>query len=798
MIMGVKTNSVLIVDNDAAVIRVLMGILNQDYTVYAERDSRNCLDVVKRLRPDLILLDILMPEIDGYEVLKALKEDGDSKDIPVIFVTGLTESENEVKGLALGAADYINKPFNAPVVKMRVKSQIKIVNQMRKIQSLKEAEEIERQRKEQERINRRIQLILDSAPMSVSMYNSERLLIDCNMRAVKLFGFETKEQFIRVLNERFFDMFPQQQPCGTATRDKLDWVYEKTTEEGCVQLEWAHLTADGEDLPTELTFVRIEHGDTIMFVAYVHDLREKRKMEKLRLEILEESNRAKSRFLARMSHEIRTPMNAIIGMAELALRSDKLSTAHEHIFTVKQAGTSLLAIINDILDISKIESGKFELTPHDYLLSSLLDDVVSIIRMQTIESHLRFIVNVDINIPDSLYGDEVRIRQVLLNLLGNAVKYTDSGGLVALRIRGEMDGENMINLTIDVQDSGIGIRKDDIQSLFYEYTQLGREKSNVVEGTGLGLAISKHIVEAMGGDIRVRSDYGKGSTFTATFPQKVAMDSGKSLVRVENAKEKSVLVYEDRDIYAESLLSTMDNLGVECTSVCDGADLLEKLAGGKYAFAFISFGLYKKNIEAVAKLETQTKIVILTEFGEAVQESKMIVLTMPTHSLSVANILNDERESFLYRGRTEFTTSFTATDATVLVVDDVITNLKVMEGLLSPYGVQVSLCKNGPMAIDAIKNNRYDMVFMDHRMPGMDGVEATERIRRLDADDGYYAKVPIVALTANAVSGMREFFLDNGFDDFMHKPVDTIKLNSVLEKWIPKDKQQKQRIDDKP
>jgi len=655
----VKANSVLIVDNDVAVIRVLMGILNQDYIVYAERDSRNCIDVVKRLRPDLILLDILMPEIDGYEVLETLKEDNDSKDIPVIFVTGLTESENEVKGLALGAADYINKPFNAPVVKMRVKSQMKIVNQMRKIQSLKEAEEIERQRK---------------------------------------------------------------------------------------------------------------------------------------LEILEESNKAKSRFLARMSHEIRTPMNAIISMAELALRSDKLSTTHEHVFTVKQAGTSLLAIINDILDISKIESGKFELTPHDYLFSSLLDDVVSIIRMQTIESHLRFIVNVDINIPDSLYGDEVRIRQVLLNLLSNAVKFTDSGGLVALRIRGEMGSENIVNMTIDVEDSGIGIKKDDMRSLFGEYTQLDREKSNAVEGTGLGLAISKHIVETMGGDIQVRSDYGKGSTFTVTFPQKVALDSSKSLVHVENIKEKNVLVYEERDIYVNSLLFTMNNIGVECTLVCDNVDLLEKLVSGKYAFAFISFELYKKNIVAIAKLDTQTKIVILTEFGEVVQEDKMIILTMPTHSLSVANILNDERESFLYRGRTGVTTSFTATDASVLVVDDVITNLKVMEGLLSPYGMQVSLCKNGPMAIDAIKNHRYDMVFMDHRMLGMDGVETTKQIRLLGVDDGYYARVPIVVLTANAVSGMREFFLENGFDDFMHKPVDTVKLDSVLERWIPKDKQLKQNV----
>ena len=505
------------------------------------------------------------------------------------------------------------------------------------------------------------------------------------------------------------------------------------------------------------------------------------------LEKAQSASRTKSEFLAKMSHEIRTPMNAIIGMAELALRSESMDSAREHILTVKQAGTNLLSIINDILDISKVEKGKLEIVPIDYQLSSMLNDVVSIIRMKIVDSHLRFVVNVDGNIPNSLRGDEVRIRQVLLNLLGNAVKYTGSGGFVSLNIRGETNGADAVILTIDVEDSGCGIKEEDQKTLFNEYARFNREKNNDAEGAGLGLAITWHIVKAMSGDIGVRSEYGKGSTFTVVLPQTVC--SSKPLGYVENAKEKSVLVYEKRDIYANSLVFAMDNLKVDGALIYDDAELLEKLALEKYVAAFISFALYQRNANAIMALGTKTKMVVLTEFGETVREKGLTVLAMPAHSVSVANILNGEQDGFSYHGNTGAVIGFTAPEANVLVVDDILTNLKVVKGLLAPYGMQVSLCKNGRMALDAIKTVRYDIVFMDHLMPGMDGVEATARIRALGAKDDYFAKVPIVALTANVIAGMREFFLQNGFSDFMSKPVDVVRLNAVLEKWIPEEKQ---------
>jgi len=393
--------------------------------------------------------------------------------------------------------------------------------------------------------------------------------------------------------------------------------------------------------------------------------REVRNAEKAQMEA-DKANETKSKFLANMSHEIRTPMNAIIGMAELALREYMTSVAKEYILTVKQAGTNLLSLINDILDFSKIESGKLEIIPIDYKISYMINDVINIIKTMITNSELKFEINIDSNIPPVLFGDEIRIRQVLLNLLSNAVKYTKKG-FVSFSVSGEIVKDTVL-LTIVISDSGIGIKKEDLGKLFDDFVRLGFTVNKDVEGTGLGLAITKNLVTAMGGNISVQSEYGKGSTFIVKLPQKIR-----------------------------------------------------------------------------------------------------------------------SHELFYTTKKNSITVKFNAPKARVLVVDDIDTNLKVAKGLLQPYKMQIDLCLSGAEAIKMVKANSYDIIFMDYMMPEMDGIEATKHIKKM------YANLPVIALTANAISGTKEMFLSNGLDDYLSKPIDTIKLNSILEKWLPEEKQEKLR-----
>lgn len=389
--------------------------------------------------------------------------------------------------------------------------------------------------------------------------------------------------------------------------------------------------------------------------------------------VAENASRAKSDFLANMSHEIRTPINAVIGMNEMILRESEDRTVLDYAENIKKASRSLLSIINDILDFSKIESGKMDITEQLYSLSDMLHNVVNMIKIKAENKGLQFEVTVDEKLPNKLVGDDVRVTQVILNLLNNAVKYTHKG-TVFLDVSGKSEDDNT-ELRISVRDTGIGIKEEDIPLLYRDFQRLDMNQNRNIEGTGLGLVITHRLAELMGGRIEVSSVYGEGSEFVVYIPQKI---SGDELI-----------------------------------------GNFEKRAS-------------KANADA------------------------------------------------------KYKAAFTAPEAEILAVDDNEMNLIVVRSLLKKTEIRVTACKSGKDALKAMQRKHFDVILLDHMMPEMDGIETLERSRTLE--DNKCEGVPVIALTANVVSGVREMYLKAGFTDYIGKPIDGELFEEMLAKYIPQEK----------
>ncbi|MCL2185367.1 MAG: response regulator [Treponema sp.] len=542
-----KSNSLLIVDDDVSNLIELTHILQTEYKIHTSKDGKTAIEMAKKSMPDLILLDIIMPNMNGFEVLAEIKKNELIKDIPVIFITGISEGENESAGLSIGAVDYIRKPFDSMVVKLRVRHQIQIINLKRKL------------------------------------------------------------------------------------------VYAAHSAEAASQ--------------------------------------------------------AKSVFLANMSHEIRTPMNAILGVTEILIQYKTLpAEIEEGLNKIYSSCDLLLGIINDILDFSKVEAGKLDIIPNQYKVASMINDSIQLNMMRINLKPIEFELQIDENLPAELLGDDLRIKQILNNLLSNAFKYTDSGKIILTvgfepqpSRKGEgspletlSDDKNII-LILSVSDTGCGLTQDQMNKMFEEYSRFNNEKKAGIEGTGLGLAITQRLVNLMSGCLQADSEPNKGSVFTVRLPQQ------------------------------------------------------------------------KVNDEILGKDVTEN--------------------------------LKQFRVNYMMRRKREHIARDPMPYGSVLIIDDVETNIYVAVGLLKLYKLQIETAMSGKEAIDLIKSGKvYDIIFMDHMMPEMDGIEAVRQIR----DFGY--KSPIVALTANAVIGQTDLFLKNGFDEFISKPIDIRQLNYVLIKFV-RDKQ---------
>ncbi|MCL2765323.1 MAG: response regulator [Treponema sp.] len=546
-----KKNSILIVDDDAASLMELTYILRSDYKLYAVKDGVSAFEKAKESLPDLILMDVIMPGMSGFEVLSKLKDHESTKSISVIFITGLSEEGNESEGLAMGAVDYIRKPFNAEIVKLRVSQQIKITNLQREL------------------VN------------------------------------------------------------------------------AAVAAEEAANAADA-------------------------------------------ANKSKSKFLANMSHEIRTPMNAIMGVTDILMQFEQLpGEIADGLEMIYASSEMLLGIINDILDFSKVEAGKLNITPASYKVASLINDAVQFNMMRIENRPVKFELHIEETIPADLIGDELRIKQILNNLLSNAFKYTDIGKVtMSVTSESESDDDNIM-LVFCIQDTGHGMTQEQLNRLFEEYSRFNENVKRTIEGTGLGLSIMQRLVRLMNGEVYVESELDKGTKVTVRLPQ------GKAAP------------------------------GILGPAVVDNLQRLRK-----------------------SDLTHRKKIKINHE-------------PMPYGK--------------------------------VLIVDDIETNLFVAVRLMRLYKLQIETATNGREAVNKVKSgNVYDVIFMDHMMPEMDGIEAAKHIRDWEVNQS--KQVPIVALTANAVAGQADIFLKNGFDAFLSKPIDVRQLDMMLNKFI-RDKQTPETIE---
>jgi PAS domain S-box-containing protein len=564
---------------------------------------------------------------------------------------------------------------------------------------------------------------------------------------------------------------------------------------------WSNITGE---------IIRDAKGKAIRMEAFVKDVTRQRRQSKALERAKDEAiaaSQAKSEFLANMSHEIRTPMNGILGMAELLSNSEIDERQKEFVSVINNSASALLTIINDILDFSKIEAGAFEMDPVPFDLKSSINDVTSLLRTKAQEKNLEMIINYPADLPKNFIGDAGRIRQVITNLLGNAVKFTETGHIqIDVDIKPTRD---MVICTIDVKDSGIGISPEKMSRIFDKFTQADGSTTRVYGGTGLGLTISKHIVEMMGGRMRVSSSLGEGSSFGFRVPLPIDRDAKTEAFDSTLVKNRRVLIVDDIKINQALFTEQLSAWDMVAETADDGVEALTKIKaaqneGQPYDLILLDYLMPGMNGQEFAQVITQTpsiknpQIVMLSSCDQPVSTSALGEIGIDSYLIkpvrerrlfdTIVRVLSNpmKRQSAIVEEKRE-TKPVTPTKLEILVAEDFALNQDVVKLMLADTEFKPIFVNNGQEAVDLYKKDtdRFPLILMDVSMPIMDGYEATKLIRSYEHENEL-KKVSVIALTGHALKNDRAECLSAGMDDYLTKPVKQDELLEKLETYTGK------------
>ncbi|MFV0448213.1 MAG: PAS domain S-box protein [Vibrio sp.] len=635
--------------------------------------------------------------------------------------------------------------------------------------------------------------LFDSATVCIANVDANGIILNCNEQYCADMGGRTREQLIGM---SMFNISTVADP--QTSRDKYRQLVDGEISHYRGERSFTHPNGQVTWMSASVSSILDSDGNFETAVISMVDITELKLMSTELLKAKENADaasKAKSDFLANMSHEIRTPMNAIIGMSQLCLQTDLSEKQQNYVEKIERASKALLSIINDILDFSKIESGKLDIESMPFMLDSILEGLSDMFVDKVTDKQLELLFSVSPDVPSYLVGDSLRLGQVLINLMGNAVKFTERGEILLTIDLLEQNNQD-VTLRFSVRDTGIGLTGDQQDKLFKSFSQADTSTTRKYGGTGLGLAICKQLVELMGGSIGVDSLYGYGSNFHFTLKLKCSDD--KQLVVNEQLTGMSVLVADDNTTAREIIQRSLESFGFDVDAVSTGQEAIEHCQRKSYSIAFIDWKMPSiDGIEVARQIKQMNnvpKILMVSANSSQELTDKVDELSLDgliTKPITASRLLDGIMDAFGMSGelvvrRNEKPLTIDSTllsslnNKQVLLVEDNEMNLEVATEFLQQVGINVTTATNGQIALDKLRQQMFDLVLMDCQMPVMDGYQATQAIRQ----DSAFAQLPVIAMTANTMAGDKEACLAVGMDDHIAKPIEVNVLYQTLAKYL--------------